>query len=234
MATSSVPGHWRSHHWCASLPICSGMLAEAEFRKPKLPCSSRRTHSPSYGPWKFGLSSVSLASGIALGRERPSVQVGAGIASLLGRYAGLSRTRIRLCTPSARRPRWRRHSIHLLLPFSSPRGSCGRSSCSGPGLDCLEFRHFLDCSAFAHWRRVVVPCARISLFTRSNSSFMVCEELLVASSYLRQPCFGFADAFLNTPKSSEWAQPAAGGLLVGLLGWFVPGVLGVGNGYVRH
>ena len=33
---------------------------------------------------KFGLCSVSLASGIALGREGPIVQVGAGIASVLG------------------------------------------------------------------------------------------------------------------------------------------------------
>ena len=39
---------------------------------------------------KFGCSSVSLASGIALGREGPSVQVGAGIASILGRQLGLS------------------------------------------------------------------------------------------------------------------------------------------------
>ena len=39
---------------------------------------------------KFGCLSVSLASGIALGREGPSVQVGAGIASVLGRRLGLS------------------------------------------------------------------------------------------------------------------------------------------------
>jgi CIC family chloride channel protein len=39
---------------------------------------------------KFGLCSMSLASGIALGREGPSVQVGAGIASVLGRRLGLS------------------------------------------------------------------------------------------------------------------------------------------------
>ena len=39
---------------------------------------------------KFFCSSVSLASGIALGREGPSVQVGAGIASVLGRRLGLS------------------------------------------------------------------------------------------------------------------------------------------------
>src|SRR5260221_13719717 len=39
---------------------------------------------------KFFCTSATLASGIPLGREGPSVQVGAGIASLLGRALGLS------------------------------------------------------------------------------------------------------------------------------------------------
>src|SRR6202035_5918239 len=32
----------------------------------------------------------------------------------------------------------------------------------------------------------------------------------------------------------DWLQPAAGGLLVGLMGWFVPEVLGVGYGHVSE
>src|SRR5689334_14251913 len=38
--------------------------------------------------------------------------------------------------------------------------------------------------------------------------------------------------FLKFPTKTLWFQPVAGGLLVGLLGWFVPQVLGVGYGYV--
>ena len=38
---------------------------------------------------KFFCTSATLASGIPLGREGPSVQVGAGIASVLGRSLGL-------------------------------------------------------------------------------------------------------------------------------------------------
>jgi hypothetical protein len=48
---------------------------------------------------KFGCCSASLASGIALGREGPSVQVGAGIASVLGRRLGLGPNRIRELIP---------------------------------------------------------------------------------------------------------------------------------------
>src|ERR1700723_4778781 len=38
--------------------------------------------------------------------------------------------------------------------------------------------------------------------------------------------------FLRMPKSTVWLQPVAGGLLVGLLGWWMPEVLGVGYDYV--
>ena len=38
--------------------------------------------------------------------------------------------------------------------------------------------------------------------------------------------------FLRFPKKTVWVQPLAGGLLVGVMGWFVPQVLGVGYGFV--
>ena len=48
---------------------------------------------------KFFCSSASLASGIALGREGPSVQVGAGVASVLGRTLGLTRDKVQSLLP---------------------------------------------------------------------------------------------------------------------------------------
>src|SRR6202162_6476916 len=48
---------------------------------------------------KFACCSISLASGIALGREGPSVQIGAGIASVLGRRFGLSPGTVRDLVP---------------------------------------------------------------------------------------------------------------------------------------
>ena len=39
--------------------------------------------------------------------------------------------------------------------------------------------------------------------------------------------------FMRLPKSTVWFQPVAGGLTVGLMGYFVPEVMGVGYNYVE-
>src|SRR6476469_7754781 len=48
---------------------------------------------------KFFCTSATLASGIPLGREGPSVQVGAGIASVLGRLLGLRPEKVKALIP---------------------------------------------------------------------------------------------------------------------------------------
>ncbi len=48
---------------------------------------------------KFLCCSTSLATGIALGREGPSVHVGAGLASAIGRNAGLSKEQVKALVP---------------------------------------------------------------------------------------------------------------------------------------
>ena len=48
---------------------------------------------------KFFCTSATLASGIPLGREGPSVQVGAGVASILGRRLGLRPEKVKALLP---------------------------------------------------------------------------------------------------------------------------------------
>jgi CIC family chloride channel protein len=43
---------------------------------------------------------------------------------------------------------------------------------------------------------------------------------------------GMREWFLRLPRKTVWFQPLAGGLLVGVMGWFVPQILGVGYTYV--
>src|SRR6185437_13524515 len=48
---------------------------------------------------KFLLSALAIGSGQSLGPEDPSLQIGAGVASLIGRRVGLSRAKLRLFAP---------------------------------------------------------------------------------------------------------------------------------------
>jgi len=59
---------------------------------------------------KFFCTSVTLASGIPLGREGPSVQVGAGLSSVLGRALRLSRRKSKHSYPLAQPQRWPQRS----------------------------------------------------------------------------------------------------------------------------
>jgi CIC family chloride channel protein len=43
---------------------------------------------------------------------------------------------------------------------------------------------------------------------------------------------GMRKFFMHLPKSTQWWQPVVGGVTVGLMGWVVPQVLGVGYSYV--
>ena len=43
---------------------------------------------------------------------------------------------------------------------------------------------------------------------------------------------GMRQRFLRLPRKTRWCHPVVGGVLVGLMGWFVPQVLGVGYSYV--
>ena len=54
----------------------------------------------------------------------------------------------------------------------------------------------------------------------------------VVSAAFTKLLLGMRARFLRFPQKTVWFQPVVGGLLVGLVGWFVPQVLGVGYGYV--
>ena len=184
---------------------------------------------------KFACSSVSLASGIALGREGPSVQVGAGIASSLGRRLGLSPANVKAVVPIGA-------AAALAAAFNTPIAAV---------LFTLE-----EVMGDLHARVLG------SIVLSSATSWIVLHLLLGDEPLFHVPAYqlvhplefglyavlGLAGGlvsvafvklllwqrkhFLRFSQASEWIQPAAGGLLVGVLGWFVPEVLGVGYGYV--
>jgi CIC family chloride channel protein len=184
---------------------------------------------------KFFCCSASLASGIALGREGPSVQIGAGIASVLGRKLGLSRDHVKALLPMG-------CAAALAAAFNTPIAAV---------LFSLE-------EILGDMHAPVLGTVVIS----SATSWMVLHLILGDEPLFHVPAYQLVNPvefgvyavlgvvgglgsvafvklllnqrkwFMRLPKSTVWFQPVAGGLTVGLMGWFLPEVLGVGYDYV--
>jgi chloride channel protein, CIC family len=65
---------------------------------------------------------------------------------------------------------------------------------------------------------------------------LVGQDFLFAGGFLSvaftQLLLDMRKFFLKLPKSTQWWHPVVGGVTVGLMGWLVPQVLGVGYSYV--
>ena len=185
---------------------------------------------------KFLCCSTSLASGIALGREGPSVQIGAGLASVIGRKLGLSKDQVKALVPMG-------CAAALAAAFNTPIAAV---------LFTLE-EIMGDLHATVLVTAVLSSATSwmvLHLFLGDSPLFRVAGYQLVhplefgiyallgvigglASVVFVKLLLGLRAWFLRLPRRTLWLQPAVGGLTVGIMGYFVPEVLGVGYGYVE-
>jgi CIC family chloride channel protein len=184
---------------------------------------------------KFLCTSVTLASGIPLGREGPSVQVGAGIGSVLGRLLGLSTEQVKKLIPVGA-------AAAIAAAFNTPLAAVVFSLEEIMGdLNAPMMGGVVLASATA-WMVLRLSLGNNPLFKVpqyqlvSPAEFAVYAVLGVAgglvSAAFARLLLEMRARFLRFPQKTVWFQPVAGGLLVGLVGWFVPQVLGVGYGFV--
>jgi chloride channel protein, CIC family len=184
---------------------------------------------------KFFCTSVTLASGIPLGREGPSVQVGAGIGSVLGRALGLSTEQVKKLIPVGA-------AAAIAAAFNTPLAAVLFSLEEIMGdLHAPVMGAVVLASATA-WMVLRVflgdhPLFKVPQYQLVHPvEFAIYAVLGVAgggvSALFTKLLLGMRARFLRFPKTTTWFQSVAGGLLVGLIGWFVPQVLGVGYGYV--
>ncbi len=184
---------------------------------------------------KFFCTSATLASGIPLGREGPSVQVGAGIASVLGRFLGLPAEQVKKLIPVGA-------AAAIAAAFNTPLAAVLFSLEEIMGdLHAPVMGAVVLASATA-WMVLRVFLGNHPLFKVPQyqlvhpAEFGVYAVLGVAggvvSAVFTKLLLGIRARFLRFPLKTVWFQPLAGGLVVGLMGWFVPQVLGVGYGYV--
>lgn len=186
---------------------------------------------------KFLCCSASLASGIALGREGPSVQIGAGIASVLGRKCALEPEDVKALIPVG-------CSAALAAAFNTPIAAVLFSLEEILGDLHAPVLGSVVISSATSWMVLHMILGDEPLFhvpayqLVSPWEFTVYAILGVigglASVAFVKLLLGLRVWFRKLPEKTVWMQPAVGGLLVGLLGWYLPEVLGVGYDYVER
>ena len=184
---------------------------------------------------KFFCTSATLASGIPLGREGPSVQVGAGLSSVLGRALGLSPAKVKALVPVGA-------AAAIAAAFNTPLAAVLFALEEVVGDLHAPVLGSVVLASATSW-------AMLRLLLGNDPLFKVPQYQLVSpwefgvyavlgvlgglvSVAFTKLLVGMRERFLRLPRKTVWFQPLAGGLLVGVMGWFVPQILGVGYTYV--
>ncbi len=180
---------------------------------------------------KFVCCATTLASGLALGREGPSVHIGAGVSSVIGRRLGLSTAQVKWLIPVGA-------SAALAAAFNTPIAAVLFSLEEIMGDLHAPILGSVVLSSTTSWMVLHLLLGDEPLFHVPDYHLVSQGELLIyvvlglvgglvsvgfVKMLLRMRRF-----FLALPQRTRWIQPMAGGLAVGLLGFFVPQVLGVG------
>src|SRR6202790_2684232 len=184
---------------------------------------------------KFFCTSATLASGIPLGREGPAVQVGAGIASVLGRKLGLRPEKVKALIPVGA-------AAAVAAAFNTPLAAVLFALEEVVGDMHAPVLGSVVLASATSW-------AILRLLLGNDPLFQVPQYQLVHPGELGIYAIlgvagGFVSVaftklllwmrarFLRFPRKTVWFQPVAGGLMVGVMGWFVPQLLGVGYKHV--
>lgn len=186
---------------------------------------------------KFSMSSISLASGIALGREGPSVQVSGGIASVLGRRLGLSTSSVKALLPVGA-------SAALAAAFNTPIAAVLFTLEEVMGDMHAPVLGSIVLASATSWIVLHLilgdePLFHVPAYQLVHPvEFLVYAVLglaggLVSVAFVKLLLW-LRKHFLRLPVTTLWWQPAIGGLTVGILGWFFPDVLGVGYNFVSQ
>ena len=186
---------------------------------------------------KFFCTSATLASGIPLGREGPAVQVGAGIASVLGRKLGLRPEKVKALLPVGA-------AAAIAAAFNTPLAAVLFALEEVVGDLHAPVLGSVVLASATSW-------AMLRLLLGNDPLFQVPQYQLVSPlEFVAYAVLGVAgglvsvaftklllnlrERFLRFPRKTVWFQPLAGGLMVGMMGWFVPQVLGVGYKHVSE
>ena len=181
---------------------------------------------------KFITAALAIGSGQSLGPEDPSLQIGASIASMLGRQMRLSRDRMRLIAPVGA-------AAGLAAAFNAPISAVlfvieeviGRWSAGILGSVVLSavssvvvMRLFLGSESLFR-----IPAVQLE-----RPSELIAYAILgivggLASVVFSMGIATFRPKFKALPLWTQYFQPALAGLLIGIIAWLgAPQVMGAG------
>src|SRR6476469_2763068 len=189
-----------------------------------------------YFPYARG-SGVPQTKAALYAREGPSVQVGAGIASVLGRFLGLRPEKVKALIPVGA-------AAAVAAAFNTPLAAVLFALEEIVGDLHAPVLGSVVLASATSWAVLRLLLGNSPLFKVPQYQLVHPVEFcayavlgvvggLVSVAFTKL-LLGMRERFLRLPARTLWFQPLAGGLLVGVLGWFVPQVLGVGYGYVGH
>ncbi|MFT4112856.1 chloride channel protein [Silvibacterium sp.] len=181
---------------------------------------------------KFLTSALAIGAGHSLGPEDPSLQIGAGVASMVARRLNLSRQRLRLFAPIGA-------AAGLAAAFNAPVSAIlfvieeviGQWSAAVLGSIVLSA---ISSVVVARWFWGSEPMFRIPSVTLRDPRELLAYSILgVAgglSSLVLSKSLGYLRPRLRRlPRSTFYYQPAIAGLLVGCIGFFgLPQIMGPG------
>jgi chloride channel protein, CIC family len=181
---------------------------------------------------KFITAALAIGSGHSLGPEDPSLQIGAGVASIIARNLRLSRRRMRMFAPIGA-------AAGLAAAFNAPISAIlfvieeVIGSWSAAVLGSLVLAAISSVVvARAFWGSE--PMFRIPSITLKDWRELLAYAVLGIFGGLLAPLFSLALGFLRPrlralPRWTLIVQPAAAGLMVGAIGFFgFPQVMGAG------
>src|SRR5713226_9769780 len=184
---------------------------------------------------KFCCTTATLASGIPLGREGPAVQVGAGIASVLGRKLGLRPEKVKALIPVGA-------AAAIAAAFNTPLAAVLFTLEEVVGDLHAPVLGSVVLASATSWAVLRLLLGNDPLFQVPQYQLIHPGELGIyavlgvaggfVSVAFTKLLLWMRARFLRFPRKTVWFQPVAGGLMVGVMGWFVPQLLGVGYKHV--
>lgn len=185
---------------------------------------------------KFITAALAIGSGQSLGPEDPSLQIGASLASVLGRQLELSRERLRLLAPLGA-------AAGLAAAFNAPISAVlfvieeviGRWSAGILGSVVLSA---VSSVVVVRWFLGSEPLFRIPAVGLVRPTELLAYAVLGIVGGLAAVVFARAIGYFRPrlrawPRWTQYLQPAVAGLIIGLIGFVgAPQVMGAGYEYM--